>query len=130
MKIHFGSVLVLLSVFALSSQAQTVDPTIVMTGWDQGTWQVTGTNGSVPFVGSVLMHTSIHQTQLNQFAASDPMRPLAEQWNALIKGSLPNRFDGNISGFSSILSNMAVLHGSLQVSLNKDGSIRAMHPVP
>jgi len=130
MKKHFVIILALLCLAAFSSWAQQGDPIVTLTNWDGGLWQISGTAGGNPFAARVVSGTSTKGAHLNKFAAGDPVVPFAQQWNALVGEPGPNQFGRSASGYSNVLGTMAVLGARMSISLNRDGTVKSMQPVP
>jgi hypothetical protein len=131
MKKLIAILLVLLGVAALLSQAQHNDPVVTLTGWDQGTGRLSGTMGGQPFTAIVLSSSSTGISQEPFFPSTNVKRALAEQWNSLVRNSATKEFGLVTTGnFSSLLASMTAYNCNVQLTLNKDGIVKSIRPVP
>lgn len=110
---------------------------VTVTGWDSTTGNLFYTDASGVATSSVVTATTrIRRAPILQFEPSDPMLPVAQSWNALVRAPGPNVFGTvtappeGVTTPSSLTSLIAQLGGHMRVKLRLDGTVKALRVVP
>jgi hypothetical protein len=110
---------------------------VKIVSWDGSLGALTYSDAGVVRTATVLPATRVWHAPLARFDATDPVRPLAEQWNALISpldrtsfGPTHAPLDRSVISFARLTESLANAGAHMRVKIKPNNTVKALRPIP